>query len=143
MSHDLVIRGGLIVDGTGAPPARRPRRRRRPHRRGRRRDGARRAGDRRRRPRGGPGFIDPHTHYDAQLTWDPLASCSSWHGVTTVVTGNCGFTIAPCRTGDRETMMRMLQYVEGMSLDAMPRASAGTSRASASTSTRSTGAACG
>jgi len=120
MSHDLVIRGGTIVDGTGAPA---------------------RSGDVAVRDgrisevgqvtgRGekeidasglvvAPGFIDPHTHYDAQLTWDPLASCSSWHGITTIVTGNCGFTLAPCRPGDRGTLMRMLEYVEGMSLEAM------------------------
>ena len=58
-----------------------------------------------------PGVIDPHTHYDPQLTWDPAASCTSWHGVTTIVTGNCGFTMAPCRPQDRLTLMKMLEYV--------------------------------
>ena len=120
MAHDLVIRGGYIVDGTGAPGC--------PgdlavaggritevgavSGRGAREidaDGLVVA----------PGFIDPHTHYDAQLTWDPSASCTSWHGVTTIVTGNCGFTLAPCRPEDRLTLMKMLEYVEGMSLDAM------------------------
>jgi len=97
-THDLVIRNGLIVDGTGAPA---------------RRGDVAVQGDRlaavgavsgraRREIEAdglviAPGFIDPHTHYDAQLTWDPFASCSSWHGVTTVVMGNCGFTLAPCR----------------------------------------------
>jgi len=66
-----------------------------------------------------PGFIDPHTHYDAQFTWDPLAVPSCWHGITTVVIGNCGFTIAPCRPQDRELIMRTLEKVEGMSLEAM------------------------
>jgi N-acyl-D-aspartate/D-glutamate deacylase len=121
-THDLVIRNGLIVDGTGAPA---------------RRGDVAVQGDRlaavgavsgraRREIEAdglviAPGFIDPHTHYDAQLTWDPFASCSSWHGVTTVVMGNCGFTLAPCREADRLTLMRMLTYVEGMPLEALTR----------------------
>ena len=66
-----------------------------------------------------PGFIDTHTHYDAQITWDPLANPSSALGVTTVVMGNCGFTIAPCRPTHRDLILRNLTHVEGMSLDAL------------------------
>jgi N-acyl-D-amino-acid deacylase len=66
-----------------------------------------------------PGIIDNHTHYDAQITWDPGVSPSPQLGVTTAVIGNCGFTIAPCRRGDRELLMRNLTQVEGMSLDVL------------------------
>ena len=118
---DLVIKNGWIVDGTGAPGfagelaihqgkivAVDPRIS----------ESARRVID-----AGGqvvaPGFIDVHTHYDAQVLWDPLCTSSSWHGSTTVVTGNCGFTLAPCRPEDRDYITRMLAVVEDMSLEAL------------------------
>lgn len=66
-----------------------------------------------------PGIIDNHTHYDAQVTWDRLVSPSPRLGVTTAVIGNCGFTIAPCRPGDRDLIMRNLTQVEGMSMDVL------------------------
>ncbi len=66
-----------------------------------------------------PGIIDNHTHYDAQITWDPYASPTLSLGVTTLIMGNCGFTIAPCRPTDREQTLKNLTQVEGMSLDAL------------------------
>ncbi len=66
-----------------------------------------------------PGFVDIHTHYDAQILWDPDLTPSSWHGVTSVVMGNCGFGIAPTRPEHRETIARTLENVEGMALDAL------------------------
>lgn len=66
-----------------------------------------------------PGIIDTHTHFDAQITWDPTVRPSPALGVTTVVMGNCGFTIAPCKEQDRDLVMKNLTQVEGMSLDAL------------------------
>ena len=66
-----------------------------------------------------PGFVDIHTHYDAQILWDRMLSISPWHGVTTAVIGNCGFGVAPMRKEHRETAMRTLEKVEGMAYDAL------------------------
>ena len=122
--HDLLIRNALICDGTGTPA----------YEGHLAVSGTRIAGI---TPAGGgdpgragqtvdaaglalaPGIIDSHTHYDAQVTWDPLLDPSPALGVTTVLIGNCGFTIAPCREGDRDLTMRNLVKVEGMSLEAM------------------------
>ena len=116
---DLVIRGGTVVDGTGAP--------------GRRADvavsdgrivgvGDDLDGDRELEADGhvvAPGFIDIHTHYDAQVFWDPDLTPSSFHGVTTVVAGNCGFSIAPIRPDGVGILARTLQHVEDMSFDTL------------------------
>jgi N-acyl-D-aspartate/D-glutamate deacylase len=66
-----------------------------------------------------PGFVDIHTHYDAQVMWDRMMTISPWHGVTTVVMGNCGFGVAPTRREHRGLIMRTLEKVEGMSLEAL------------------------
>jgi N-acyl-D-aspartate/D-glutamate deacylase len=66
-----------------------------------------------------PGFVDVHTHYDCQVSWDPALTPSCWHGVTSVVMGNCGFSIAPCRPEHRDLLMEMLLYVEGMPTEAL------------------------
>ena len=120
MAYDLLIHNGTVIDGTGAPQftadiavndgiiAEV----------GQIRDHAARtidASD----LMVVPGFVDPHTHYDAQIDWDPLVSCSSWHGVTSVVMGNCGVGIAPCRPAQREALAWDLVNVEGMSFDVL------------------------
>jgi N-acyl-D-aspartate/D-glutamate deacylase len=66
-----------------------------------------------------PGFVDIHTHYDAQILWDRMLTVSPWHGVTTVVMGNCGFGVAPTRPAHRDLIVRTLEKVEGMSADAL------------------------
>ena len=66
-----------------------------------------------------PGFIDGHTHMDAQVAWDPLGSCSCWHGVTSVVMSNCGFALAPCKPADRDWYARCLSAVEDIPTEAM------------------------
>ena len=66
-----------------------------------------------------PGFIDIHSHYDAQVMWDPILTVSPWHGVTSVVMGNCGFGVAPAKPDNRLLLMQTLENVEGMSLKAL------------------------
>ena len=120
MSHDIVVRNGSLIDGTGAPA--------------RRADVAIAAGRivavgenlgpaKRMIDAEGlalaPGFIDPHTHYDAQICWDGATTPSSWHGVTSVVMGNCGVGIAPCRPEAREVAMRDLVNVEAIPFEVL------------------------
>ena len=111
--HDLVVTGGLLVDGTGAEP--------------RHADvavddgvitavGADVGAARRTIDADGalvtPGFVDIHTHYDGQATWDPMLTPSSWHGVTTVVMGNCGVGFAPVEQGRQEWLVGLMEGVE-------------------------------
>jgi len=120
MTFDLLIRDARVVDGTGMPAfsADLAVQGGRIARIGRVREGARRVVD-----AGGrvltPGFIDVHTHYDVQLDWDPLATPSCQHGVTTVIAGNCGFTLAPSKPEDVPWLAAMLSRVEGMSKSAL------------------------
>jgi N-acyl-D-aspartate/D-glutamate deacylase len=120
MDFDLVIRGGTIVDGTGRPGARGDVgiREGRIVAVGEARGAAAQTVD----ADGlvvAPGFVDVHTHYDAQVMWDRMLTISPWHGVTTVVMGNCGFGVAPTRPEHRGLIMRTLEKVEGMSLAAL------------------------
>ncbi len=120
MPYDLVIKNGVLIDGSGLP---------RYHADVALRHGRIAAiGKIRERAREvidadglvvTPGFIDGHTHMDAQIFWDPLGTCSCWHGVTTVVMGNCGFTLAPCAASDKHLVVRNLQRAEDISLEAM------------------------
>jgi len=120
MTYDLVIRGGTVIDGSGLPRYRadvgiqgdRIARIGTIHARGREELDAR---DR----VVAPGFIDGHTHMDAQVAWDPLGTCSCWHGVTSVVMGNCGFTLAPCRADERHLVVRNLERAEDIPAEAM------------------------
>src|SRR5262245_3644088 len=120
MPYDLLIKNGVLIDGSGLPRHRADIAVR--HGRivsiGRIRDGAREVID----ADGlvvAPGFIDGHTHMDAQIFWDPLGTCSCWHGVTSVVMGNCGFTLAPCPEEKKHLVVRNLERAEDISADAM------------------------
>jgi N-acyl-D-amino-acid deacylase len=120
MSLDLLIRNGTVVDGSGGPRYRADVgvQDGRIVEIGRIRAAAERSID----ADGlivAPGFIDGHTHMDAQVAWDSLGSCSCWHGVTSVVMGNCGFALAPCKPEDRKWFARCLTAVEDIPTEAM------------------------
>jgi len=120
MTLDLLIRNGTIVDGSGAPRYQGNVGVRDGHivEVGRGHSAAERVID----AEGlivAPGFVDGHTHMDAQVAWDPIGSCSCWHGVTTVIMGNCGFALAPCRPEEREWFARCLTAVEDIPTEAM------------------------
>jgi len=120
MQYDLIIRNGTVIDGSGLP-------RFRAdvgivHGKiaiiGKIRERAKNVID----AEGhvvAPGFIDGHTHMDAQVFWDPLGTCSCWHGITSVVMGNCGFSLAPCSEKDKLLVMRNLERAEDIAPEAM------------------------
>ena len=119
--YDLVIRGGTIVDGTAIPRFKADL----AVKDGRviRISGRIASGGGKEIDASGcmvaPGAIDLHTHYDAQLNWDPYASLSGWHGVTSLTIGECGFGFAPTRAEDRELNMRMMNRIEAIPLESM------------------------
>jgi N-acyl-D-amino-acid deacylase len=120
MALDLLIRNGLVVDGTGRPAYRADIgvAEGRVAEIGKVSEPARRTIDASDLVVA-PGFIDPHTHYDAQICWDPLITCSSWHGVTTVIMGNCGVGLAPCKPDAREVATWDLVNVESIPFDVL------------------------
>ena len=119
--HDLVIRGGTLVDGTGIPRYKADL----AVKDGRvaKISGRIRSGGAKEIDASGcivaPGAIDLHTHYDAQLQWDPYASLSGWFGVTSLTIGECGFGFAPTKPEDRDLNMRMMNRIEAIPLESM------------------------
>jgi N-acyl-D-amino-acid deacylase len=113
MAYDVIIKNGTVVDGTGGAPYRADVAIQgdRIAEIGKVTASAKRTLDAEGRIVT-PGFVDIHTHLDAQIFWDPIASSSCWHGVTSVVMGNCGVTFAPCRPGDREYFAHLMESVE-------------------------------
>ena len=120
MAYDLLIKNGWVVDGSGLPRFRADVgvNDGRISAIGRLRESAKEVIDAEGRVVA-PGFVDGHTHMDAQIFWDPLGTSSCWHGITSVVMGNCGFTLAPCAKADRHLVIRNLQRAEDIAAEAM------------------------
>jgi len=120
MAYDLLIKNGTVVDGTGAARFRADVAVAgdRIAEIGKINEGAKRVIDASDLIVA-PGFVDPHTHYDAQICWDPLLSCTSWHGITSVVMGNCGVGVAPCKPESREIAAWDLTNVEAIPYDSL------------------------